>query len=82
MGELATIAGGRGWAWGADGRELLQGQADVSPRVPRTDLRRPLEGERQHAELHVADDPVGGPVVDRRPPLTGASPSDLSEFLR
>lgn len=67
---------------GADGRELLQGQADVSPRVPRMDLRRPLEGERQHAELHVADDPVGGPVVDRRPPPTGASPSDLSEPLR
>lgn len=59
---------------GADGRELLQGQADVSPRVPRMDLRRPLEGERQHAELHVADDPVGGPVVDRRPPPTGAPP--------
>ena len=80
MGELATIAGGRGWA--ADGRELLQGQADVSPRVPRTNLRRPVEGERQHAELHVADDLVGGPVVDKRPPLTGAPPSDLSESLR
>jgi hypothetical protein len=41
---------------------------------PLTDIRRPLEGERQHAVLHAADDPGGGPVAGRRPPLTGASP--------
>ena len=49
----------------ADGPELVQDQADIAPGIPRPDLGCPLQEQSEHAQLDVADDAVGGPVVDR-----------------
>src|ERR671925_1760547 len=48
----------------ADGLDLLQGQPQVAPGIPHTELRCPFDQQGQHTELDMARHPVRRPMVD------------------
>jgi hypothetical protein len=45
--------------------QVLQGMENRPPRLLATDLGRPFQQQRQHTELHMGDDPMEPPMIDR-----------------
>lgn len=49
-----------------DSLDLLDGEANVSPGVASSDRSSPLDEQDESAQLHVAHDVMGCPMVDRQ----------------